>query len=431
MSTSESSKPSWSWRRLLLSDTVPYTARATFFYELVSAPLVGVYTGVAAMLVWVAKETLHASNVEVAILVAAPSAANLFTVYWAHRSEGRPKMPWVLRPVFVARFLILCVGFALNSWMLVVLGVLANLVLSMSNPALNGIWRNNYPSTHRYRAVAAVMTTIFAVSFVTSLAVGWLLKTQGDWWFRVVFPVGGIVGLLGILVYSQIKVRGEGDLRDLEPESKPFRFSANLGVLRSDRRFGKFMLLQSILGFSNLMCGPALVSLLKEQKADYLDASIVLSAAPTLVMVLTMPLWGRWLQGMNPWRARSIQSLIWIAGFAVIAFSGVNIWLVVAGQAVIGAAMGGGSLLWSLQQMYFARKEDVPKYMGVHCTLTGIRGLTAPFVGVALMAFIGSHGVFFVAVCGFLVAEVLALTAARNEQREAAHRAVQDAEENR
>ncbi len=419
----------WSWRRILLSDAVPYTARATFFYELASAPLAGIYAGVAVMAVWVAKETMHASDLEVAILVAAPSAANLFTVYWAHLSEGRPKMPWVFWPVLIARFLILCIGFALNSWMIVLLGVVANIVISMANPALNGIWRNNYPSTHRYRAVAAVMTTVLAASFVTSLAVGWLLKAQGDRLFRVVFLVGGAFGLLSIWIYRQIKVRGEGDLRDLEPESKPFRFSANLGLLWSDRRFGKFMLLQTILGFSNLMCGPALVSLIKGQNANYLEASVVLSAAPTLVMVLTMPLWGRVLQGMSPWRARSIQSLIWIVGFAFIAFSGASIWLVIAGQAVVGAATGGGSLLWSLQQMYFARKEDVPKYMGIHCTLTGMRGLVAPFVGVALMGLIGAHGVFFVAAGGFVAAEILAVTAARAEQREAAVRVAGDADE--
>ena len=416
----------FSWRRLLLSDAVPYTARATFFYELASSPLTGAYVGVLALLTWVAKQTLGASDLEVAVLIATPAAAQLFSVYWAHLMEGRPKMPWVVWPSLVSRFLILCVGFVANSWTLVVLGAIAFLVGAMSTPAGNAIWRYNYPSSHRYRAVGAVLTTLFATSLVVSLAVGWLLKTEGEWLFRVVFPIAGVLGMLGVWVYANIRVRGEGELKDLPPESKPFSFSSNFGLLRRDPRFGKFMLLQFILGFSNLMSGPALISLLKGQEADYLQASIVLNVAPSIVIVLSMPVWGRVLQKMNPWRARGWQSLLWIAGFSLIAFSGHSIGLVIAGQAVIGAALGGGNLLWSLQQMYFARKEDVPKYMGLHCSLTGIRGLIAPFVGVFLLGRIGAHGVFFAAVGGFVAAEVIALWAAHGEQREASGRGAAD-----
>jgi hypothetical protein len=313
--------------------------------------------------------------------------------------------------------------------MLTVLAVLAYLIGNVAAPALNGIWRNNYPSSHRYRAVGVVMTSIAAAALVTSLTAGWLLKTQGEGLFRSVFLVGGGCGILGVAVFSRIKVRGEGEMKDAETEWKPFSFAGNLAVLRRDRRFGKFMLLQFMLGFSNLMAGPALISLLKGQRADYLEASVVLSAAPSIVTVLTMPLWGRWLQGINPWRARSLQSLIWIVGFSLIAFSGAHLALVVAGQAVVGAALGGGNLLWSLQQMYFARKEDVPKYMGVHCTLTGVRGLIAPFVGVALMGVVGAHGVFFVALAGFVAAEAFALRMARREHLEAALRGNVDAGE--
>ena len=80
-----------------------------------------------------------------------------------------------------------------------------------------------------------------------------------------------------------------------------------------------------------------------------------------------------------------------------------------------------------LTGVYFAHKEDVPKYMGLHCTLTGIRGLVAPFVGVALMGAVGVHGVFLAAVGGFIAAEIIAVWAARGEQREAADRGSLDA----
>jgi MFS family permease len=138
------------------------------------------------------------------------------------------------------------------------------------------------------------------------------------------------------------------------------------------------------------------------------------------MMVVSMPFWGRILQNMNPWRGRSVLSFICAAGYVVIAFSGSSVWLVILGQAIAGIAAGGGNLLWSLQQMYFAPKEQVAKYMGVHCTLTGARGLVAPFLGIWLMNLWDSpHAVYYVAIGGLMCAELIALQMAHREHKEA------------
>ena len=54
-----------------------------------------------------------------------------------------------------------------------------------------------------------------------------------------------------------------------------------------------------------------------------------------------------------------------------------------------GLHQGGGSLAWTLGHLDFSRRHDAELYMGVHVTLTGLRGLIAPFVGVALGGLIG------------------------------------------
>ena len=406
-------------KRAFLAGLVPLTSRPTLYYDLRSAPFNGIYFGVIALMPWVAKHTLQASDTEVAVLMAAPAAANLLTVYWAHLVAGRPKMPFVLWAGIAARALMLAVGFAVNSLMLVVLATLAYLVGNIATPALNSIWRNNYPGTHRYGVVGAVLTVTLLVTVVVSLAAGWALKEYDERLFRVFFPAAAIVGMAGVYVFSRVKVRGETrDFGAERSDREAFSILGSLGVLLRDRKFGIFMLMQFIVGFSNLLTGAVLVRLLKDQDANYLTAALALSVAPNALMVLTMPLWGRMLQKMNPWRARSVFSVIWIAGGLCIALSGNHVWMVIAGQAIAGAAFGGGSLLWNLQQMYFAPREEVPRYMGVHCTLTGIRGLTAPFLGVALMGLWGTHTVFFLSVGGFVVGEMIALTMAGKEHKE-------------
>jgi hypothetical protein len=51
------------------------------------------------------------------------------------------------------------------------------------------------------------------------------------------------------------------------------------------------------------------------------------------------------------------------------------------GRIVLGIANGGGMLAWNLGHHDFARGADAALYMGVHVTLTGVRGAFAPFLG--------------------------------------------------
>ena len=60
-------------------------------------------------------------------------------------------------------------------------------------------------------------------------------------------------------------------------------------------------------------------------------------------------------------------------------------WLITA-RTIMGIARGGGTLAWQLGHNDFARQDQLAAYMGVHVTLTGLRGAIAPFLGIMLYA---------------------------------------------
>jgi hypothetical protein len=62
--------------------------------------------------------------------------------------------------------------------------------------------------------------------------------------------------------------------------------------------------------------------------------------------------------------------------------------LLAAARLVLGVARGGGSIAWQLGHNHFAPPERAGLYMSVHVTLTGLRGLIAPFLGMWL--YVGS-----------------------------------------
>ena len=411
-------------KRVFLAGMVPFISRPTLFFDIRSAPFNGIYMGVLTLLPWVVRHTLGGSDWEVAVLTAAPIVCHLLDVYWAHLCQNRPKMPWVLYPGMIARLMMMTVGFAVNSTMLVLIASVSYLVQSIPTTAINAIWRNNYPGTHRYRVMGVVLSVMYLVMAATSYGSGQVLRRFDDtFWFRIVIPAGCVFGVLGVYVFSRIKVRGERPRRRADTRRRRrFSLFGNMGLLWRDRRFGKYMLVQFTSGFSNLMTVPVLVALLKYQGVHWEKAALVLGVAPNVLMALTIPLWGRVLQRFNPMQARAFFGVVWAAGYVIIAFSGDNVNWVILARAVTGVASGATMLLWFLQQMYFARRTDVPKYMGVHCTLTGIRGAVAPFVGVWLMGLFDTpHPVFLIATVGTLAAGAFALHLARHERRTSNH----------
>ena len=59
------------------------------------------------------------------------------------------------------------------------------------------------------------------------------------------------------------------------------------------------------------------------------------------------------------------------------------LWLAL-GRVITGIVNGGGSLAWQLGHNDFAPRDQLADYMGIHVTLTGVRGAFAPFLGMAL-----------------------------------------------
>src|SRR5690606_36383758 len=53
-----------------------------------------------------------------------------------------------------------------------------------------------------------------------------------------------------------------------------------------------------------------------------------------------------------------------------------------------GIGLAGGTLGWNLGHHDFASPEKASLYMGVHVTLTGVRGLIAPLAGVWMYQFL-------------------------------------------
>jgi hypothetical protein len=402
-------------------DSMPLLARRNYRHELVASfflPLLlvvadGNIVGVLVKLAFSDVVPKGRLNVVVAAIAASTALANIVSFVWVRLSHAMDKVRFAVRlqmgALVTVGLITLVPRTEVGLYMLGVFVIVVRMCWAGYVTVRSTIWRQNYASHERARVTGRIMT----VQIMLLGIMGLLLATlMGDKLallsprlglealglepmdaFRAMGVTLTLLSLIGVWQFSKIRVRGRALLErnertDSGQENGPsFNPAGVLGIVIEDRRYGAYMACQMLLGLGNLMLGPLIPIVLKERfDVGYFEGILLSSSIQLLMMPLTIPLWARLLDRTHVVRFRSFHSWIFVAGivcFTLAVKSGAA-WLLYLGAMIRGTGFGGGVLAWNLGHHDFAPPEKAGRYMGAHVTLTGIRGLVSPFVGVGL-----------------------------------------------
>lgn len=340
-------------------------------------------------------------NFAVAAVTAAPSLANITSFIWATITHGRSKIKYitwlqVATAVFVA--LIAVSPSTLGGLVVLTLSTYAARICWTGVILIRtAVWRNNYPRADRARVagkLASVQAIVLSiVAFVLGLAMDWNEAS-----FHWLFPLAAAGGLIGTAIYAKVRLRGQRRLIRAElagagldrPSLSPL---AVWHVLASDPQYRRFMINMFVFGLGNIMLIAPLAIVLQDVfRLGYWPAILVTSAIPTVIMPLAIPLWARLLERSHVVQFRSIHAWSYVAASLgmLIAVTSHHAWMLFFTAVLTGVANAGGMLAWNLGHHDFAKDHNASQYMGVHVTLTGIRGLIAPFLGVGIYQWLES-----------------------------------------
>lgn len=428
---------------------LPKEARATYRLDLASNVLRGLFFGIFLLAGIIAKKALGATDLEVGLLAALPSASALFSVYWGHLAHTRRKRPFILWPGVFGRGLLLLTPLVSASAWFVVLASASFVLASISVPAQNGIYRLVYPQALRGAVVGSIRAGFLAGSIVAAMASGVLLDHDASL-FRVLMPLAGVFGAASSVVFAMIsfpdgeaptrlpsgwkdKVGGKRGLASFRwlsflpgypfyLSSIPARLAAplrdTLTILRDDKPFARYLLCYFLHGSGNLlMLAINPIFFVETLRLDYSRGASALVAIPEILMLLTSGFWGRKLDRMSPYRLNGILTTVLAGAPLTLMFATSAEWAYGA-QVFYGLSMSGLNITWILGVMYFASEAAVPVYMGIHVTLTGIRGILAPLVAIALHDAFGSRAVYAASFTLIVVAGILNRVYARLDPRE-------------
>ena len=334
-------------------------------------------------------------NLTVAVLQGAPALANVVSFLWAAVSHGRHKIRFLASLQLLMTLLVAMIAFAPKNatglGILVIGTVGARMAWAGVVTLRSTVWRANYPR-HARATMAGKLAAVQAVIMaLIAYAIGSAMN-YNDEAFRYMYPIAAAIGLIGVSVYSGMRMRGHKALLNAEKKSQqnsttlfnPFVWRQ---ILLDDTRFRRYMTCMFVFGTANLMVGAPLIIMLKDQ--FHLSQSIsvaIMTTIPLLLMPLSIPIWSRLLDRVNILQFRAIHSWAFVISTAIVFGAAITMqpWLLFIAAAAKGIAFGGGVLAWNLGHHDFATIDKASQYMGIHVTLTGIRGLLAPIIGVSL-----------------------------------------------
>jgi hypothetical protein len=364
-------------------------------WGLLGIPLGLVEGATAAVLVkqhFGAAAPAFAVNLAVALVAGAPAFSNVLSFVWANIAHGRARVQLMVALQAAFALLVGCVAFASRAaagLALTVLSIIAARVVWAGVLTVRAaVWSANYPRNVLARITGRIVI-VNSISVATAAAlVGWALEARAvD--ARWLYGLGAVAGLCGAWLYRAMRVRREFRLLAAEAastaHSEAFSLRMLTQILREDPAYREYMLWMGVFGGGTLMLTAQLVLLFSEHL--HLSSAMqigLLAVVPLITQPIFLPWWARLFDGTHVVRYRSRQGwAIVLASAAMCAgvFSAAPalLWL---GAVLLGAAQAGANLGWNLGHNDFASLGRVQHYMGVHVTLTGLRGGIAPPVGV-------------------------------------------------
>lgn len=353
-----------------------------------------------------------------ALIMASPMLAHFTSFFWSRMARGKPKVAAI---VIVKLMMLACVGsIALlptthtGGMILTALVLAARCCLAGITTLQSTVKRQNYRRHIRGQITARVMllaSTIMAIAPTVCYSV---LDTDPSA-FRYVYLFAISVAMIGVWFYSKVRIRGEKELLRYEnmPTSRPtpqgspapiYEYNPLDGqstfwqVFRQDKFYRSYQLHQFFLGSGNIMTATMVVFLIEEMtrhmEHSYTWSMLIGTTLPFIFGSLSVQLWARFLDNTHIAKFRVYHTCVF-AGNIILVFIATLmglLWLLAISQVVRGLAQGGGMLAWQLGHNDFADRRQVMTYIGIHATLTGVRGATAPFIGMFLYQGWGESG---------------------------------------
>ncbi len=371
--------------------------RSSFLWtRLLNAPFWGIFT----MLTLVLYKDMHATPLQITVLVAMKPLAGLLSPYWSLAVHGRSdrlvsNLVWGNIIKFIP-FLVF--PFLNNVWLMIAaFGVYMALSRGVT-PAWMEIIKRNVEGKERERITQLGSAIDFLVGGVMPVAFSFFLDHyEFDW--RWIFFWTSVLGIFSTLFLLRLPVGGKHTITTDEVQhtlAKPLQIAWKLLKARPD--FARFQLGYMFGGSALIMIHSALPYFFVDVlHLNYVEMTTAANLCKGIGFALSSPLW---LKLFDRWHITRVASfVILLAGlFPLVLFAATwHVALVYLAFLLYGTMQGGSELTWHMSGPVFAQHKDSSTYSSLNVLTVGLRGCFAPALGSLILTSLSAGWVMVLA----------------------------------
>ena len=371
------------------SEFGPETRRALRI-DISATLLLTVFAGLTGPFIGlVLRRELGATPLQLAVTSSACGACLLLSLHWARSFHGRPPLPYLVWPGFVARGVFLLVPFVGSAWAFAGVVIARDFFGAAVGPAQAAVVERVYPRAQRGRALGLVRMYGAVLGIGLALGAGQLFDLFG---YRLIFVVAGLLGMAASLRLRRLCVP--------EPEDGAAQAPSGLRdawqTVREDHAFRRLLIASFLFGFGCWIQTPAHPLLL----VDVLQVSAsqigLLGAIAAVAGLAGSAYWGRLVDKKSSLEA--LRVMYFLGGMTpLIYYVAWSPWVLVASCVTDSLVSVGLELVWMMAVIDVAGPQRTAQYVAIGATLAGVRGIAGPLVGGLVIHAFGIHAVYLLA----------------------------------
>jgi len=286
-------------------------------------------------------------------------------------------------------------------------------------PAINLFLKQVYRHNIFGRLYSYATTVNRLIIIITTFGYGLLLDAD-NFAFVYILPVMAILGIISVWLFSRIDyIEPEKALVKTKFFEAAKKSATNmLRIIRNNIPYRHFEFGFMFYGFA-FMITITIITIYFERTLHLNYSSVAFyKNGYNLLSILLLPFFGRLLDRIDPRKFAAMTfgfMLIYILFITLTEYfpyyfdyQGIRVyWLLLGYVLFYGLFAATMSLLWFIGSAYFCKKEEAGIYQSVHLSLTGVRALFAPLVGVMFYEMLGFTWTFVIAMLSLAIAIII------------------------
>lgn len=400
----------------------------TFRLHLVYSIIEGIILGILALNEFVLIKSLKGTELQIGFLFQFGSVLLLFSILlneWIRRSTDKAKLirrlAWVTRiPLLLLFFFPHESGSLQNQQFFGLVFLFVFLLFYLANPIIYPIINLFLKNNYRHENFGPLYSYATGLNKLVMLGAtfGFGIWLDIDpYAFTYVYPVMALLGIWSIYILARIPYSSDEDV--LVPKRRLWESTMDSlrnmrTVFKVNKAYRDFETGFALYGFA-WMTTVAVITIYFEKDLHLSYSSVAFyKNGYNLLSILMFPFFGKLIGRIDPrkFAIYTFMSLFIYFLFLVLtrafpgntSIAGIQIYYMLIpaylSHAVFAATMG---LLWYIGSAYFSKNAEAADYQSIHLTMTGIRALYGPILGVLFYQWFGITWTFIFAMAAILL----------------------------